>query len=996
MTSRSPLKNPAIYSFRKLSPAKQAAPVSGRSPERGPPGKRNSNDREAARITQSDVFMGVSEVKGLHSTGTEYMSQPQENGEHERGLGNLPVKKSEYTERLQQGWFRRQLKKSPDFVRQSNNDSAGKGDAKPNGSSLTGGRMALRRPVSTNTPGSEQTDPKKGLTARKHEIPSPGARNLRAVRTSKGHEGKSLDNKLNKKFGEPTERLSDFLQNDLFGQATSPIIPRQVVFKNELLEKINSEIKPVDEQLVKSEVFPKRHGTAGGDADKRLTLTQTLNNDTRLSTNFASNKKPAGSNLLRIPLTSGGQYTNKLMQLQANKVDLSKVATSTSTRQTLLGAADSRGKEASETGLRSNYMSERVREEEAKRGSAHSKNYSPTRTLNLTKKDESTGLKVRKKTIKINKVEADKRIANVVQKVADHKMELPIPSDEVVLERIPSINEPVNPPAAQRQQNALNWDGPVRPNPGIGVTPEDEMKCFVAVETQSPERNLVTEGKAEAKGQSTEAKPAPEKQSSKAESKEQKTPSVPAIAKESQVPERATEKQSPVPQQAPQVSLPTQTQTAAFVPTEVSKTVFEDPKKRISEMPSKQVYQSSERRLTELSFRPEDSIQIRASQPMEPIPKSLRAAAKPKSQDIVRPNSKRELGDILKNAVSDPESKRNIEKPSETPQPTTTSSQTRSTSVNIEGSAGRAQTGPLPLEYEIVRRMENMPEKYPRILNAFLKFEVAPSIYAIGYNSHQGYVRDYNEDRISVVFSDRLQSNPKVGKFFSEPLNSFGLYSVFDGHNGFECSEFLKNNLHNVLLDQAFTTHKDFDERVKRIYSDIEVMYKLYSVRNKKSFAGSCAITVAQYNDRLVVINVGDSRCILSTQKGCEVLELSIDHKPESITEFKRISAAGGFVYRSLWSWITKRGRDELVTKFEQIASYENASKQERLLEVGPWRANAGGLSVSRTFGDFEAKYKELGGTPGVIICEPDVFELELKNADFIVIGCKLNRRRHF
>ena len=295
-------------------------------------------------------------------------------------------------------------------------------------------------------------------------------------------------------------------------------------------------------------------------------------------------------------------------------------------------------------------------------------------------------------------------------------------------------------------------------------------------------------------------------------------------------------------------------------------------------------------------------------------------------------------------------------------------------------------------DFELIRKIESMTDKFPPILNAFLKLDITNHIQAIGYNSHQGYVRDYNEDRIAVVFSDKLQSNNMICKFYNEPPTSFGLYSIFDGHNGFECSEYLKANLHSILLEQAFLTHKDFESRIRKIYENIEVNYKLYSIRNKRSFAGSCAITVMQYNNKLLVINLGDSRAILSSQNGQKVTSLSNDHKPEIQTEFKRIIEAGGFVYRSLWSWVIKRGYDELASKFEELERYEISSRQKSFLEVGPWRANTGGLSVTRTFGDFEAKFPELGGIPGVIICQPEIHEIELDNADFLMIGCKFNR----
>ena len=40
---------------------------------------------------------------------------------------------------------------------------------------------------------------------------------------------------------------------------------------------------------------------------------------------------------------------------------------------------------------------------------------------------------------------------------------------------------------------------------------------------------------------------------------------------------------------------------------------------------------------------------------------------------------------------------------------------------------------------------------------------------------------------------------------------------------------------------------------------------------------------------------------------------------------------------------------------------------------VGPYRVAPGRLSVSRTFGDIEAKCEKLGGKPGVVISEPEI-----------------------
>jgi len=55
----------------------------------------------------------------------------------------------------------------------------------------------------------------------------------------------------------------------------------------------------------------------------------------------------------------------------------------------------------------------------------------------------------------------------------------------------------------------------------------------------------------------------------------------------------------------------------------------------------------------------------------------------------------------------------------------------------------------------------------------------------------------------------------------------------------------------------------------------------------------------------------------------------------------------------------------------------------------GPLRVFPGRLSVSKTFGDIEAKRPKYGGNPNVIVCEPDIVSFKVQdNFDFIMIGC--------
>lgn len=111
--------------------------------------------------------------------------------------------------------------------------------------------------------------------------------------------------------------------------------------------------------------------------------------------------------------------------------------------------------------------------------------------------------------------------------------------------------------------------------------------------------------------------------------------------------------------------------------------------------------------------------------------------------------------------------------------------------------------------------------------------------------------------------------------------------------------------------------------------------------------------------------NVGDSRAVLSGEGGKKIFPLSLDHKPCDEVERKRIIEAGGQIYQTA------------IPKTLEIDQ-----------EYGPHRVLPGRLSVSRTFGDLEAKIEQLGGNPKVVIAEPDIKAFRVTEShDFIVMG---------
>lgn len=133
--------------------------------------------------------------------------------------------------------------------------------------------------------------------------------------------------------------------------------------------------------------------------------------------------------------------------------------------------------------------------------------------------------------------------------------------------------------------------------------------------------------------------------------------------------------------------------------------------------------------------------------------------------------------------------------------------------------------------------------------------------------------RDYMEDRIIV------HKRPYIY-----------LSGIFDGHGGAECSEYLKK-----------TFFKDFIKNVKLlpikkalVMTNKDLNRKILK---KRWSSGSTAniLLINKKTKTFFMSNTGDSRGFAVYKNGI-VKQLSIDHKPNSPKERKKILSKGGFV----------------------------------------------------------------------------------------------------
>ena len=164
-------------------------------------------------------------------------------------------------------------------------------------------------------------------------------------------------------------------------------------------------------------------------------------------------------------------------------------------------------------------------------------------------------------------------------------------------------------------------------------------------------------------------------------------------------------------------------------------------------------------------------------------------------------------------------------------------------------------------------------------------------------NTHQGMVRNYNEDRVSIILNILQPKHKRVDYW---PRCSF--FAIYDGHGGAQCADFLRDQLHQLIVsDPAFPSEPRV--ALERGIFEAERLFLMQahseSLSGEVIRSGSCAVIVLIVGDTAHVANVGDSRAVMSIGEGEAFTHLTRDHKPELDYESIRIKANGGRVYQN-------------------------------------------------------------------------------------------------
>lgn len=223
----------------------------------------------------------------------------------------------------------------------------------------------------------------------------------------------------------------------------------------------------------------------------------------------------------------------------------------------------------------------------------------------------------------------------------------------------------------------------------------------------------------------------------------------------------------------------------------------------------------------------------------------------------------------------------------------------------------------------------------------------------IGMSGMQGWRFEMEDDEIAVGIDDT--NHTFVG--------------VFDGHGGAGAAhyaaehivEFLKlteewgDYLQSLRDDDQGGNIELLKQALVKTFEqiDIHLRQKQEDERegadNQRVDTSGCTSVTAVITPKYIICaNAGDSRCILGSNS--EVIAMSEDHKPTDRSERERIETAGGTV------------------QFKRVD---------------------GDLAVSRAFGDFQYKNKELNYQLQKVTCHPDIRVHERTPGDeFLLLAC--------
>ena len=245
--------------------------------------------------------------------------------------------------------------------------------------------------------------------------------------------------------------------------------------------------------------------------------------------------------------------------------------------------------------------------------------------------------------------------------------------------------------------------------------------------------------------------------------------------------------------------------------------------------------------------------------------------------------------------------------------------------------------------------MKNYEKNIKSLYNS-LSFNIENIKSTDKFNIQQLYFKD-----LQTTFS-KIQGkrNSMDDFYYFDIIDDIKILGLFDGHSGKEISNILPSLFKNV--NKCIIKYKNFNTDYNIIKENIYKEYiKIDKILYKKNFKkqGSTAILLYIFNEKIITINLGDSKTLILNYNMQNKFE-SIQHRPNSIIEYDRI-----------------------------INSKCNVTNNN-----GIYRIN-NELAVSKSFGDFKFKFlkNKYDGVNSAVSIIPDIYSFSTIENYIIIIA---------
>eukprot|EP00903_Cladosiphon_okamuranus_P018574 g17097.t1 len=152
--------------------------------------------------------------------------------------------------------------------------------------------------------------------------------------------------------------------------------------------------------------------------------------------------------------------------------------------------------------------------------------------------------------------------------------------------------------------------------------------------------------------------------------------------------------------------------------------------------------------------------------------------------------------------------------------------------------------------------------------------------------------RPSQEDRTTVAADLAVALTGKVER--AHLYHQFGLFAIFDGHNGQMSADALQAGLH-VAVGKQPTFHQALDKALVQAFNSFDKDLCVRQAQEGDASGSTGLVVLFDGRSRgLIVANVGDSRCVAS--RAGVAARLSSDHRLSRADERERVAARGGFV----------------------------------------------------------------------------------------------------